>query len=254
MGTTTQRNLSFKPKEIIAIMAFTLILLLSLAVFPVESGVHALPIRSGHSGGGVPSGMPGGFNRGPLQSQSGGAPSGVQPNGDGTIPSNCAGPNALIPGASVTNCASANAVHSNRAPNTGVVQPANCNIPTTARHTNGPSTTVVHPTNCPNTTLIQPNNCNIPTTIRHTNTPSTTVVHPTNCPPASPGSSNSLTINNVQSSSTTEQSTNAGLFDYLAAESNQNNITPVANAGPNQIAYSYTYVSLDGSDSQRQFT
>src|SRR5207245_3643165 len=62
-------------------------------------------------------------------------------------------------------------------------------------------------------------------------------------------SSNSLTINKVQTSSTTEQSTNAGLFDYLSAESNQNNITPVANAGPNQIAYSYNYIGLDGSNS-----
>jgi hypothetical protein len=177
----------------------------------------------------------------------------VHPIGGGTSPltgsrpgsANCGGPNAL-PGASVTNCPSSNAVHPNRVPNTAVVQPANCNIPTTARHTNGSSTTVVHPTNCPNPTLIQPTNCNMPTTVRHTNTPSTTVIRPTNCPQAS---SNSLTINNVQSSSTTEQNTNAGLFDYLYAESSQNNIIPVANAGPNQIAYSYTYVILDGSNS-----
>jgi hypothetical protein len=119
----------------------------------------------------------------------------------------------------------------------------------TARHTNNPSNTVVHPTNCPNTAVVQPTNCNIPTTVRHTNAPSTTVVRPTNCPPAGSSTSNSLTINNVQSSTTTEQSTNAGLFDYLSAESNQNNIMPVANAGPNQIAYSYTYVTLDGSKS-----
>src|SRR6266487_4431096 len=169
-----QRILSFKPRKIIAIMTLTLILLLSL-VFTGKSDVQALPIRSGHSGGGVPSGIPanvGGFNRGPLQSPSGGPLSGVQPNGGGASPltglrpgtANCAGSNALFPGAS--------------------------------------------------TTLIQPTNCNIPTTVHHTNTPSTTVVRPTNCPPASSGSSTSLTINKAQSSSTTGQSTNAGLFDY----------------------------------------
>jgi len=254
-----QRILSFKPRKIIAIMTLTLILLLSL-VFTGKSDVQALPIRSGHSGGGVPSGIPanvGGFNRGPLQSQSGGPLSGVQPNGGGASPltglrpgtANCAGSNALFPGASTTDCPGSNVIHPTTAPNTAVGQPATCNIPTTAGHTNGPSTTVVHPTNCPSTTLIQPTNCNIPTTVHHTNTPSTTVVRPTNCPPASSGSSTSLTINKAQSSSTTGQSTNAGLFDYLSAESNQNNITPVANAGPNQIAYSYNYIGLDGSNS-----
>ena len=238
-------------------MALTFILLLSVGL---KFDVHALPIRSAHSGAGLPSGLPanaGGLNTGTLKSQSGGPILGVQPKGDGTsslaglrtTTTHCTGPNALIPDASVTSCPSANAVSSNRAPNSGAVQPANCNIPTTARHTNGPSTTVVRPTDCPNTTLIQPTNCNIPTTIRHTNTPSTTVVRPTNCPPASSGGSNSLTINSAQSSSTSGQSTNAGLFDYLSAESNQNNITPVANAGPNQIASSYTYVSLDGNNS-----
>lgn len=251
-----RRYLPFRPRKIIAIMSMTLILLLSVVVFPGKSDVHALPIRTGHSGGGVPSGIPANvdaYNRGHVQSQSGGPLSGVQPNGVGTNPlsgsrsgsANCGGPNALFPGAGVTNCPSSNAVHPNHVPNTAVVQPANCNIPTTGRHTNGLSTTVVHPTNCRNTTLIQPTNCNIPTTVRHTNTPSTTVVPPTNCPPAS---SNSLTINNVQSSSTTGQDKNAGLFDYLYAESSQNNIIPVANAGPNQIAYSYTYVILDGNN------
>jgi hypothetical protein len=250
-----QRNPSFKRRKIIAIIYLTLLLLSSVG-FLGRSDVYALPIRPGHSAGSVPSGVPvnaGGFNRGQPQAQS--SPlSGVQPNGGGTSPlaelhpstSNCAAPYAPFPGASVTDCASSNAVHPNRAPNTAVVQPTNCNIPTTTRPSNGPSPTVVHPTNCPNTSLIQPTNCDIPTTVRRTNTPSTTVARPANCPPAS---SNSLTINNVQSSSSTDQSMNAGLFDYLSAESNHNNVTPVANAGPNILTYSYTYVSLDGSNS-----
>jgi hypothetical protein len=222
-----QRNLSFGPRKIIAIISLILLLSSSSLVFLGKSDVHALPTRSGQSDGSVPSGLPanaGGFNRGPLPTQGGGPPSGVQPNGGGTSPltglrpstANCAGSNALSPGSITTNCAGSN---------------------------------VAHPTRSPNTAVVQPTNCNIPTTIRHTNTPSTTVVRPNNCPQAGSTSSNSLTINNVQSSSTIEQSTNAGLFDYLSAESNQNNITPVSNAGPNQIAHSYTYVTLDGSNS-----
>jgi hypothetical protein len=222
-----QRNLSFRPRKIIAIISLILLLSSSSLVFLGKSDVHALPTRSGHSGGSVPSGIPanaGGFDRGALQTQGGGPPSGVQPNGGGTSPltglrpstANCAGSNALSPGSITTNCAGSN---------------------------------VAHPTRSPNTAVVQPTNCNIPTTIRHTNPPSTTVVRPNNCPQARSTNSNSLTINNVQSSSTTEQSTNAGLFDYLSAESNQNNITPVSNAGPNQIAHSYTYVTLDGSNS-----
>jgi hypothetical protein len=83
-----QMNLSFKPRKIIGIMSLILLLSLSL-VFLSKSDVQALPTRSGHSGGGVPSGIPanvGGFNRGALQSQSGGPLSGVQPNGGGTSP------------------------------------------------------------------------------------------------------------------------------------------------------------------------
>ena len=79
----------------------------SSLVFLGKSDVHALPTRSGHSGGSVPSGIPanaGGFDRGPLQTQGGGPPSGVQPNGAGTSPltglhpspANCAGSNALF--------------------------------------------------------------------------------------------------------------------------------------------------------------
>src|SRR5437879_3389790 len=82
----TQKNASFKPRKIIAIVSVTLLFLLSSVVFLDKSDVHALPILSGHSGGGVPSGVPanvGGFNRGPVQSQSVGPLSGVQPNGVG---------------------------------------------------------------------------------------------------------------------------------------------------------------------------
>jgi hypothetical protein len=221
----TQSSLSCKPRKIITVVSLILLLSSSSVVFLDKSDVHALPTRTGGSGGGVPS-IPtnaGGPNRGPVQIQSGRPPSDVQPNGGGTTHSevrpsntNCGGSNALIPGTSATNCAAPNVVHPTRAPNTATAQPANCDTPTTARHTNSPSTTVVHPTNCP---------------------------------PASSSSSNSVTINNVQSSSTTEQSTNAGLYDYLLAESNQNNVIPVANAGPNQIANSYTYVTLDGNKS-----
>jgi hypothetical protein len=149
--------------------------------------------------------------------------SGTHPNGGGPLsglnpPANCGGPDLLFPTTS-TNCA-------------------------------GPN--VLHPTHAPNTTVIQPANCNVPSAVRHTSAPSTTVVHPTNCPPPTSVSSNSLTINNAQSSNsagTTEQSTNAGIFDYLTAESSQNNIIPIANAGPNLIVYSYNYVTLDGSQS-----
>jgi hypothetical protein len=149
--------------------------------------------------------------------------SGIHPNGGGPLsglnpPANCAGSDLLFPTSS-TNCA-------------------------------GPN--VLHPAHAPNTTVIQPANCNVPSVVRHTSAPSATVVHPTNCPPPTSVSSNSLTINNVQSSNragTIEQSTNAGIFDYLTAESSQNSIIPVANAGPNLIVYSYNYVTLDGSQS-----
>jgi hypothetical protein len=244
----TQRNLSSKPGKIFAIMSLALMLLSSLVLFLDKSDIQALPIRSSHSGG-LPSSIPanaGGFNRGSLQAQSGGTNplTGLRPSN-----TNCDDSNVLFPGANAPNCASSNAIHPSLAPNTATVQTANCNIPTNTRQITAPPSTVVHPTNCPNTTLIQPTNCNIPTTIRHTNAPSTTIVHPTNCQPASSSSSNSLTVKSVQSSSTTEQSMSAGLLDYLSVESSQNNIIPVANAGPNQIAYSYTYVSLDGSNS-----
>jgi hypothetical protein len=159
----------------------------------------------------------------PLPIRGGGTLSGIHPNGGGPLsglnpPANCGGPDLLFPTTS-TNCA-------------------------------GPK--VLHPTHTPNTTVIQPANCNVPTAVRHTSAPSTTTFHSTNCPPPTSVSSNSLTINDVQSSNsagTTEPSTNAGIFDYLTAESSQNNNIPIANAGPNLSAYSYNYVTLDGSQS-----
>ncbi len=134
---------------------------------------------------------------------SAGTLSGIHPNGGGPLsglnpPANCGGPDLLFPTTS-TNCA-------------------------------GPN--VLHPTHAPKTTVIQLAKCNVPTTVRHSSANSTTTVHSTNCPPPTSVGSNSLTINNVQSSNsagTTEQSTNAGIFDYLTAESSQNNNIPVAN-------------------------
>lgn len=183
-------------------MSLTLSLLAGL---PSASGVYALP------------------NRGAGGQQGAGTLSGIHPNGGGTLsglnpPANCGGPGLLFPTPS-TICA-------------------------------GPN--VLHPTHAPNTTVIQPANCSVPSAVSHTSAPSTPVVHPSNCPPPTSVSSNSLTINNVQNSNsagTTEQSTNAGILDYLTAEPSQNNIIPVANAGPNLIVYSYNYVTLDGSQS-----
>jgi hypothetical protein len=250
--TTIRKNFLYRNErlKIIAAIALMSLSLTLLAALPAASGLYALPVRDGGQLGvgslpGIQSNGGSGLDRGLPQAA--GPRSGIQPNGGSlsglsTNP-NCRGTGLLFPTAN-TNCAGSNVIHPTPAPKTAVVQSSNCNIPATARHTSGPSSTVVNPTNCPNTTLIQPTNCNIPTTVRHTNTPSTTVVRPTNCPTAS---SNSLTINNAQSSSTTERSTNAGIFDYLTAESSQNNIFPVANAGPNQMVYSYSYVTLDGS-------
>jgi hypothetical protein len=179
-----------------------------LAALAAASGIYALPIRGD-----------GGLDRGSPQAA--GPKSGIQPDGVG--PLSVLNPNP--------NCRSTDFL-----------------FPTTNANCAGPN--IVHPTHAPNTTVIQPANCNVPNIVRHTSAPSTTVVHPTNCPSPTSGSSNSLTINNVQSSNSAgaaDQSTNAGIFDYLTAESIQNNIIPVANAGPNQIVYSYSYVTLDGS-------
>ena len=121
---------------------------------------------------------------------------------------NCIGSAGLFP--SSTNCANPTVLHPANAPNTAVAQPSNCNVPTSV-HTNTPKNIVVHPvttncanpnivhpTNAPNTAVVQPSNCNVPTSVHHTNAPSTVVVRPSNCPPPSPGSSNSITVNNVK--------------------------------------------------------
>lgn len=213
MLINTQRNLSFKQRKNAVIMSLTLILSFSMFVLPGKSDIYALPTRSVHPGAGglsVTQANAGSFNRGPVQPQTGGTTplTGMRPS-----TTSCTGPIVLFPGASSANCTGPNVIHPSRTSNTPAVQLANCNVPTT---------------------------------VRHTNTPSTTVVHPTNCPPTTSTSSNSLTINNVQSSGTTKQSTSAGLFDYLVS---QNNVPPVANAGTNQLAYSYSYVILDGSNS-----
>jgi hypothetical protein len=104
--------------------------------------------------------------------------------------------------------------------------------------TNCANPNVIHPANAPNTAVVQPSNCNIPTSVHHTNAPSTVVVHPTNCPPPTSGSSNSLTVNNVQSSGSSGSTT-----------STQSTAIPVANAGPNQKVHSSDQVTLDGSKS-----
>jgi hypothetical protein len=232
----TQRNLQFKSLEIIAIISLTFLLLLGI---PGKSDIHALP-SGGHSlGGGIGGG-------GPI--------SGNQPNNIGGGPlsgpnptTNCIGSAGLFP--SSTNCASPTVLHPANAPNTAVVQPSNCNVPTSI-HTNTPknivvhpATTncanpnVVHPTNAPNTAVVQPRNCNVPTSVHHTNAPSTVVVHPSNCPPTSSGSSNSLTVNNVQSGSSGSSTTS------------QTTTTPIANAGSNQNVHSSDHVTLDGTKS-----
>ncbi len=239
----THRNLQFKSLEIIAIVSLTFLLLLGI---PGKSDIYAVP-SGGHSLGGSIGGAGGIGGGGPI--------SGNQPNSIGGGPrsgpnptSNCIGSAGLFP--SSTNCANPTVLHPANAPNTAVVQPNNCNVPTSV-HTNTPKNIVVHPattncanpnivhpTNAPNTAVVQPSNCNVPTSVHHTNAPSTVVVHPSNCPPPSPGSSNSLTVNNVQSSSSGGGSTTS-----------QTTIPPVANAGSNQNAHSSDQVTLDGTKS-----
>lgn len=237
------RNLQFKSLEIIAIVSLTFLLLLGI---PGKSDTYAVP-SGGHSLGGSIGGA-GGIGGGGLIS-------GNQPNSIGGGPrsepnptTNCIGSAGLFPSSS--NCANPTVLHPANAPNTAVVQPSNCNAPTTV-HTNTPKNIVVHPattncanpnivhpTNAPNTAVVQPSNCNVPTSVHHTNAPSTIVVHPSNCSPPSPGSSNSLTVNNVQSSSSSGGST-----------ASQTTIPPVANAGSNQNARSSDQVTLDGTKS-----
>ncbi len=235
--TNAQRNLLFKSLKIISIKSLTFLLLISI---PGKSDIYALPRGGGgHSLGGVGGGIGGGIGGG-----SAGPISGNQPNGIG------GGPRSPPPLPSATNCANPNVIRPANAPNTAVVQPSNCNIPNSV-HTNTPNNIVVHPStincanpnvihpaNAPNTAVVQPSNCNIPTSVHHTNAPSTVVVHPTNCPPPTSGSSNSLTVNNVQSSSSSGSTT-----------STQSATIPVANAGPNQKVHSSDQVTLDGSKS-----
>lgn len=158
----------------------------------------------------------------------------------------CISSPALFP--SANNCPSPNVINPAKAPNTAIVQPTNCNVPTSI-HTNTPKNVVVHPStvecsnhnvshpnNAPNTTVVHPNNCNVPNSVHHTNAPSTVIVHPNNC--YSTSSSNSLTVNNVQTSSSSGSSS-----------SSNNNDVPVANAGPNQSVQPSDKVTLDGSKS-----
>jgi hypothetical protein len=233
----TQRNLQFKSLETIAIISLTLLLSLGL---PGKSDIYALP-SGGHSlGGGIGGGGPISGNQ--PNSIGGGPRSGPNPTTD------CIGSAGLFP--SSANCANPTVLHPANAPNTAVVPPSNCNVPTSV-HTNSPKNIVVHPatTNCanpnvvhptnpPNTTVVQPSNCNVPTSVHHTTAPSTVVVHPSNCPPPSSGSSNSLTVNNVQSSSSSGGST-----------ASQTTMPPVANAGSNQNGHSSDQVTLDGTKS-----
>jgi hypothetical protein len=243
--TNVTRTLPFKSLKIISIISLTFLLLISI---PGKSDIYALPGGGGHSlgavGGGIGSGSGGPISGNQPNSIGGGPRSGLNPN------TNCidTGTGILVP--SATNCANPNVIHPANAPNTAVVQPSNCNVPTSV-HTNTPNNIVVHPSaincanpnvihpaNAPNTAVVQPSNCNIPTSVHHTNAPSTVVVHPTNCPPPTSGSSNSLTVNNVQSSSSSGSTT-----------STQSATIPVANAGPNQKVHSSDQVTLDGSKS-----
>ena len=171
---------------------------------PGKSDIYALSKGGGGHSLGAAGGGIGGGSGGPIagnqpNSIGGGPRSGLNPN------TNCMGTGTGILVPSATNCASPN---------------------------------VTHPPNAPNTAVVQPSNCNTPTSVHHTNTPSTVVVHPSNCPPQGSSSSNSLTVNNVQSSSSSGSTT-----------STQSATIPVANAGPNQKVHSSDQVTLDGSKS-----
>ena len=218
--TNEQRNLPFKSLKIISIISVTLLLLISI---PGKSDIYALSKGGGIGGGsgghsvGAPGGGIGGGSAGPISgnqpnSIGGGSISGNQPNSIGGGPRSGLNPN--------TNCMGTG---------TGILVPS---------ATNCASPNAIHPANAPNTAVVQPSNCNVPTSVRHTNTPSTVVVHPSNCPPPSSGTSNSLTVNNVQSSSSSG-----------STASTQSTTIPVANAGSNQKVHSSDQVTLDGSKS-----
>jgi len=204
---------------------------------------------SGNSGiGGIPS------NVGLSDQRDHAGGGGLQlesPSSSHQLNSGCINSPGIFPSAS--NCPSPNVINPANAPNTAIVQPSDCNVPTSV-HTNTPKNVVVHPStvqcsnhnvshpnNAPNTTVVHPNNCNVPNSVHHTNAPSTVVVHPNNCYSTGSSSSNSLTVNNVQTSS------NGG--GTSSSSSSNNNDTPVANVGPNQTVNPSNKVTLDGSKS-----
>lgn len=88
--------------------------------------------------------------------------------------------------------------------------------------------------------------------VRHTNSSSNTLIQPSDCSSTSITTSNSLTVNKIQGTAPTVQNTNTntGLYGYLYPEISQNGIIlPVSNPGANQVVSSYSYVTLDGSNS-----
>jgi hypothetical protein len=223
--------------NMIPILVSIIMIVMLLVSFPAHPPIYSLPSGRGHSPG--PGGIGGiGPGSGPLSGpQINGGMNALQP---GQHPNTgCMAPNALFPQAA--NCGAPNVLHPTNAPNTAIVQPSNCNVPTSVHTTSQknvvvhPATTncanIAHPSNVPNTTVVQTENCNAPTVVHHTTTPSTTVVHPSNCP-STTTTTNTLTVNNAQSSS-----------------SSSGEIIPIANAGPNQSVHSSVKVTLDGSKS-----
>jgi hypothetical protein len=220
--TNAQRNLPFKSLKIISIISLTFLLLICI---PSKSDIYALSKGGGHSLGAVGGGSGGPISGNQPNSGGGGPISGNQPNSGGGGPISGNQPNSVGGGPRSglnpnTNCMGTG---------TGILVPSvtNCANPN-----------VVHPANAPNTAVVQPSNCNVPTSVHQTNTPSTVVVHPSNCPSPSSGTSNSLTVNNVQSSSSSG-----------STASTQSTTIPVANAGSNQKVHPSDQVTLDGSKS-----
>ncbi|HET7148729.1 MAG TPA: hypothetical protein VFI73_09560 [Candidatus Nitrosopolaris sp.] len=199
--TIAQGNLPFKSLRIISIISLTFLLLISV---PGKLDILALSNGGGgHSLGAAGGGFGGG---------SGGPISGSQPNSIGGGPRSGLNPN--------TNCMGTG---------TGILVPSatNCANPNS-----------IPPTNAANSDVVQPSNCNAPASVHHTNALSPAVAHSANCPPPSSGTSNSLTVNNVQSSSSSGSTTPT-----------QSTTIPVANAGSNQKVHSSDHVTLDGSKS-----
>jgi K319-like protein len=216
---------------------------------PNERGFPSIPTNDGS------------LNRGVLQPHASGTPPDLRQNSGFSAPvganptlTNCASPNPKLPNYNTRNCVGPNSGRPATPPNIVETQPSNCNtspITTTSpRHNSGQSNVVVRPNNCLNTTVVNPTNCNIPTVVRHTNSSSNTFIRPSDCPSTS--TSNSLTVNKIQGTASTVQNTNTntGLYGYLYPEISQNGIIiPVANPGANQVVPSYSYVTLDGSNS-----